>query len=84
MKKLALKLINFYQTKISIHTPPTCKYLPTCSQYAKEAYTEYNFFYASFLTFYRIIRCNPFSKGGYDPIPKYKKEESYDSSSSFK
>ncbi len=85
MRKLSLKLINFYQTKISIHTAPSCKYIPTCSQYAKDAYTEYNFFYASIITFWRILRCNPFSKGGYDPIPKYiKKEESYDSSSSFK
>ncbi len=80
MKKLALKLINFYQNKISINTAPRCKYSPTCSQYAKECYTEYNFFYASLLSFWRILRCNPFSKGGYDPIPKIKKELKEDES----
>ncbi|MFI3329876.1 MAG: membrane protein insertion efficiency factor YidD [bacterium] len=87
MKKIVLKLINFYQTKITIYTPKACKYLPTCSQYAKECYTEYNFIYASLLTVWRLLRCNPFSKGGYDPIPKVKKklkEESYSDSSSFK
>lgn len=53
---------------------PSCKYRPTCSSYAMQCYENYNFFYATLLTIWRILRCNPFSKGGYDPIPKYKKE----------
>lgn len=82
MKKIVLKLIDFYQTKISVNTPPACRFTPTCSSYAKDCYMNYNFFKATLLTIYRILRCNPFNKGGYDPIPKYKnKEESYDSSS---
>lgn len=72
--KVPLKFIDFYQNKISNNTNPKCKYYPTCSNYAKECYENYNFFYATFLSIKRILKCNPFSKGGYDPIPKIKKE----------
>ena len=72
MKKMILKIIRSYQAA-TIHKNPTCRYRPTCSNYAIDAYENYNFFYASLLTIWRILRCNPFSKGGYDPIPKYKK-----------
>lgn len=68
MKKLMIRLINWYQ-RVTINSTPTCRYTPTCSHYAKEAYEERNFFVASFLTLWRIIRCNPLSKGGYDPVP---------------
>jgi len=54
---------------------PTCRYHPTCSNYAIDAYENYNFFSATFLTIWRILRCNPFSKGGYDPIPKFKEKK---------
>lgn len=73
MKKLALKLLNFYR-KVTVDVPPMCKYTPSCSKYAIACYENYNFFYASLLTFWRLLRCNPFSKGGYDPIPKIKKQ----------
>lgn len=73
MKKLAIKLIKFYQREKS-GRPPRCKYTPSCSNYALEAYQKFNFFYASLLTFWRILRCNPFSKGGYDPVPLSRKE----------
>ncbi len=69
MKKIAIKLIDYYQAATK-NTQPTCRYHPTCSAYAKEAFETRNFFYASWLSFYRILRCNPFSKGGYDPVPK--------------
>ncbi len=69
MNKLIIKLINFYQKRISPNTNPHCKYSPTCSAYAKEAFSKFNFFYALLLTIYRILRCNPLSKGGYDPVP---------------
>lgn len=73
MKKVLIFLINFYQRNISpLKKRPTCKYLPTCSCYGKEAIEKHGAFKGSFLTIYRILRCNPFSKGGYDPVPPKK------------
>lgn len=70
MKKLCIKMIRFYQKYISPLKPyGTCKYYPTCSNYAIEAYQKYGFFKGTVLTVWRILRCNPFSKGGYDPVP---------------
>lgn len=74
MNKLMIKLIDLYKSKTS-NTNPTCRYHPTCSSYSREAYKKHNFFYASILTFWRILRCNPFSKGGYDPVPKHRHEK---------
>ncbi|ABL66725.1 membrane protein insertion efficiency factor YidD [Chlorobium phaeobacteroides] len=62
-------LIRFYRVFLSPLMGPSCKYYPTCSAYALEAYQQYNIFYASWLTLWRVLRCNPFSKGGYDPVP---------------
>ena len=72
MNKLFIKLIEFYQNKMSPGMSKRCKYYPTCSNYGLECYKRFNFFKASFLTLYRIIRCNPWSKGGYDPVPEKK------------
>lgn len=72
MNKLVIKLIKFYQKN---HQTPRCKYTPTCSQYALEAFQKFCFFKAMFLSIWRILRCNPFSKGGYDPVPLSKKEK---------
>ena len=72
MKKLMLKMIRFYQTKISPTTPPRCKYYPTCSQYALEAIETFGAFKGFFLALWRLLRCNPFSKGGIDPVPEKK------------
>lgn len=69
MKKILLRLIRFYQTSISPNTSPKCKYYPTCSHYAVEAIERFGAFKGSFLALWRILRCNPFSKGGYDPVP---------------
>ena len=69
-----IKLIDLYKQKTK-NSNPTCKYQPTCSTYSKEAYQNHNFFYASLLSIWRILRCNPFSKGGYDPVPKSKKQK---------
>jgi len=74
MNKLMIKLINLYQKYLSKYLGGSCKYLPTCSNYAKEAYEKHNFFYATYLMIWRILRCNPFSKGGYDPVPEPKKK----------
>lgn len=69
MNKLMIALINFYQKRISPNANPRCRYKPSCSQYAKEAFMKFNFFYAFFLMVFRILRCNPLFKGGYDPVP---------------
>lgn len=67
-----IKMIRFYQTKISPNTPPRCKYYPTCSQYALEAIETFGAFKGFFLALWRLLRCNPFSKGGIDPVPEKK------------
>ncbi len=74
MKKLLLSLIRFYKNHISIHTPPSCKYYPTCSEYGYEAIERFGAFKGTALTIWRILRCNPFSKGGYDPVPQKKQK----------
>ena len=69
MKKLLLKLIDIYQS-IPFRSHTKCKYYPTCSNYAKEAITEYGSIKGSLLTIKRLFKCNPFSKGGIDLVPK--------------
>ncbi len=66
--KISIRLIRLYQKYISPLSPPRCKFYPTCSNYAIEAYKKYNFLKATLLTLMRILRCNRFSKGGYDPL----------------
>ncbi|MBR3917825.1 MAG: membrane protein insertion efficiency factor YidD [Clostridia bacterium] len=68
MKKLFLFLIKFYQKNISPMKKPCCRFYPTCSQYALEAIQKYGAFKGFFLALWRILRCNPFCKGGYDPV----------------
>jgi len=69
MKKIALVIIRFYQYVISPHIPPACRYYPTCSFYAYEAVNKYGFLRGCFLAARRIVRCHPFHRGGYDPVP---------------
>ena len=70
MKHFLIFLIKVYQKYISpLKGVSTCKYTPTCSAYSIEAFEKYGFFKGLFLSCWRIIRCNPFSKGGYDPVP---------------
>ena len=66
---LLLGLIRFYQRAISPYFPPCCRYTPTCSQYALEAVKKYGPFKGGYLALRRILRCNPFHPGGYDPVP---------------
>ncbi len=70
MKNKFIYLIHLYQRKISINTPRRCKYQPTCSQYAIEALQKHNIFKATTLLFWRLLRCNPWSKGGVDWVPE--------------
>ena len=72
MKKLLIKLIEFYQKHISVYLGKNCIYTPTCSQYTKEAILEFGAIKGSFMGLKRILRCHPFHKGGYDPVPKAK------------
>ena len=65
-----LKLILFYRRKISPYKGRACcKFVPTCSQYAYEAIEKHGIFKGGLLSLWRILRCNPFGKGGYDPVP---------------
>ncbi|MGI6715984.1 MAG: membrane protein insertion efficiency factor YidD [Eubacteriales bacterium] len=73
MKRFIIWLIKLYQKHISPSLPPSCKYSPTCSQYAIEALETRGLVVGFFLTVFRILRCNPFSKGGYDPVPQKRK-----------
>ncbi len=72
MKMLLIKLIRFYQKNISANTSPKCKYYPTCSNYAVEAIEVHGVLKGSALAVWRFLRCNPFSKGGVDPVPEKK------------
>ena len=69
MKKVLLALVKFYRVAISPDRPPCCRYIPTCSQYSLEAIEKYGALKGGWLAFRRILRCNPFHKGGYDPVP---------------
>lgn len=70
MKRTFLALIRFYQTHISPATPPSCRFMPTCSAYAYEAISKYGAIKGGWLTLKRLLRCNPFYKGDYyDPVP---------------
>jgi len=68
MTKIMILLIRFYQKYISPLKRPSCRFYPTCSSYAIQAYKKYGFFKGSVLSIWRILRCNPFCKGGYDPV----------------
>ncbi len=68
MSKLMMFLIRVYQQGISPLLGPNCRFMPTCSQYALEAFQKYGFFKGFYLSAFRILRCNPFNKGGYDPL----------------
>lgn len=73
VKKLLLASINLYQ-KIPGPWHNTCRHIPTCSNYAKEAILEYGSIKGSYLAIKRILRCNPFGTSGYDPVPKKEKK----------
>ncbi|MBQ4299017.1 MAG: membrane protein insertion efficiency factor YidD [Bacteroidales bacterium] len=62
-------LIKFYQLCISPFTPPSCRFTPTCSQYALEALRKHGLFKGGWLALRRILRCHPWGGSGYDPVP---------------
>ena len=65
----ALWLIGFYRKAVSPLLPRVCRFEPSCSSYAAMAFQKYAFPKALALTVWRVLRCNPFCKGGYDPLP---------------
>ena len=69
LKKILIALIKFYRKYISPMKTTKCPYYPTCSTYGLEAVEKYGAVKGGALALWRIIRCNPFSKGGYDPVP---------------
>jgi putative membrane protein insertion efficiency factor len=79
LAKIALKAIRFYQKRISVYTPPVCRFIPTCSEYSAQAVTKYGFFKGTRMGFLRICRCNPWNPGGYDPVPGTEKTQENDS-----
>ena len=72
MKRVMIWLIGLYRKYISPLKPPCCRFTPTCSAYAIEAFEKRGFFVGFILTVWRILRCNPFCAGGYDPVPPKK------------
>jgi putative membrane protein insertion efficiency factor len=68
MRKGALLLIRFYQLFISPIFPPSCRFEPSCSQYTYEAIAKYGIIKGGLMGIWRVLRCNPFNRGGYDPV----------------
>ena len=70
MKYLAVLFIRGYQKLISPLFPKSCKYYPTCSNYAIESYRRHGIIKGTLLTVWRVLRCNPWSRGGVDKVPQ--------------
>ena len=68
IKQIAIGLLRGYKYIISPLLPPSCRFTPTCSEYAIEAISKYGVLKGSLLGMKRILRCHPFSAGGYDPV----------------
>ena len=69
MKWFMIGAINAYRRWVSPMLPPSCRYFPTCSEYAGTSLEKYGVFRGSMLAVWRVLRCNPFNAGGYDPVP---------------
>lgn len=69
LARILVMIVRGYQVAISPLLPPSCRYTPTCSQYAVEALRRYGALRGSWLTLRRLGRCHPFRAGGYDPVP---------------
>jgi uncharacterized protein len=69
VKRPVLAILRFYKRAISPNLPPACRFHPTCSEYAYEAVEKYGIIKGGRLAVWRVLRCNPFGKGGWDPVP---------------
>jgi uncharacterized protein len=68
MKRLLIGALRFYKARVSPQLPPACRYTPTCSEYAIEAIERRGVIVGGLLATKRVLSCNPFSRGGYDPV----------------
>jgi len=73
VKKILIFLLKLYKKGISPYLPPSCRFTPTCSEYAMEALERFGFFKGGWLSLKRLLRCQPLHKGGYDPVPEKKR-----------
>ncbi len=69
LRNVLIFMVKFYRKFISPLKQPSCIYTPTCSSYALQALERFGFFKGGYLSIRRILRCHPFAKGGYDPVP---------------
>ncbi len=69
MRRILIAIVRGYKKYISPLVPPSCRFTPTCSEYAMEAIQKHGAWKGSLLAVWRVLRCNPFCKGGYDPVP---------------
>ncbi|CAN5469318.1 membrane protein insertion efficiency factor YidD [soil metagenome] len=69
MRRVAMLMIRGYQKFISPFFPPSCRFEPTCSTYGYEAIEKYGIIKGGWMAFRRILRCHPWNRGGYDPVP---------------
>ncbi len=69
MKRILIAIVRGYKKYISPLLPPSCRFTPTCSEYAVEALQKHGAWKGGWLAVWRILRCNPLCKGGYDPVP---------------
>jgi uncharacterized protein len=76
MKSFALLLLRVYKRWVSPSLPPSCRYVPTCSDYAMEAIERHGVLRGGWMAACRLLRCHPFVKGGYDPVVKDPKTSS--------
>ena len=70
MKQIPIAVIGLYRRFVSPLTPQRCKYYPSCSEYSIQAFREWGIFRGAAMSAWRILRCNPFSLGGHDPVRK--------------
>ena len=70
LKLLLIKLLDFYSYFISPIKPPSCRFIPTCSNYARISIENYGVIKGGILTLKRLLRCQPFCEGGFDPVPE--------------
>ena len=69
MRRLTLRLSRGSQRAVSPLLPASCRFVPSCSEYGYQAIEKYGIIRGGAMTVWRVLRCNPFSKGGYDPVP---------------
>ena len=70
MRRVLVGLVDLYRRFLSPLLPPRCRFEPSCSAYAREALLSHGAIKGTFLSVWRVLRCNPFCKGGYDPVPE--------------